>query len=150
MKCKQRSCPHVSGYFWKRSFFSPVFEKIRVHRSVFKSFLPVHMCPDIFENGGFFSIFEKICIPFQIVFVCPRHLTSSFSKTSAFLCPHGSKKYSVKKIYTLETIFKKLRFRLPETPFACRQKPYPERKSFIFKNIWIRVECTQSSLDSCI
>ena len=105
----------------------PFSKKSASTRSVFKSFLPVNTYPDIFENGGSFLFFS-------IIFACPRHLTSLFSKTSVFLCPHGSINYPVKKIYSLETVFKKLRFRLSKTPFTCERKPYPEKKRLRFQN----------------
>ena len=40
----------------------------------------------------------------------------------------------------LESGFKKLRIRMPDTPDTCGRKPYPERKSCGFKNIGVRVD----------
>ena len=43
----------------KRGFFLPFSKKSTSTCSVFKSFLPVHTYPDIYENGGYFSPFSK-------------------------------------------------------------------------------------------
>ena len=42
LRLRIRPCPHVSGYFWKRRFFSPFSKKYASTRSVFKSYSPVH------------------------------------------------------------------------------------------------------------
>ena len=58
------------------------------------------------------------------------HLALSFSKTSVFLCPRGSKRNSVKKIYSLKTVFKMLRFRLPKnTVYVWTEAIFGEKKA---------------------
>ena len=51
----------------------------------------------------------------------------------------------------VESRFKKLRIRLPDSPDTCGRKPYLERESCGFKNIRIRVEGTLvSSTHVCL
>ena len=100
-----RSRPHVSGYFENGGFILPFSKKFRVHTS-----------------------------RFQIVFACSGHMTSSFSKTSVFLCPYGSSKYPVKKIYDLGTVFKKFRFSVIKNSVYMWTEAVSGEKKLRFQN----------------
>ena len=47
------------------------------------------------------------------------------------------------KMSTLESVFKRLQIRMPDTPDTCGRKPYPEGKNCGFRNIRIRVDGTK-------
>ena len=93
-------CPHVSGYFWKRWFFSPFSKKYASTRSLFKSYSPVHTNTQ--KPGKYASSLYRACAVTnracaveetgarEIHFLAPSlrgkdwilNMTSSYSKTS--------------------------------------------------------------------
>ena len=52
---------------------------------------------------------------------------------SVFVCPHVNHKPVFKKIFTLGTVFKNLRFWGPKTPFTSGQKAIKRRKHLRFQ-----------------
>ena len=120
-----------------------IFENLRFclstpirYISVFKNLYPgkhlsgpVHTYPDIIENEGFFSRFQKSPRP-HVAFPNRFCLSTTSDvivfKNRLFPLPTRLQKIPGYKIYFLEPVFKKLQFRLPKTPFTCGRKPYPE------------------------
>ena len=103
--------PHIKT----EGFFFPFSKKSASTRSIFKLFLPVYTYPDIFENG----VFEKIGVHMHVAFsnhFCLSTRIRTFLKTafSKNRRPHVAKNTRLKKIYSLETVFRMLRFRLPK------------------------------------
>ena len=97
-------------------------------------FRPVNTYPDIFENGSFFLPFSKNPRPhvaFSNRFCLSTTLDVIVFENLRFSSLHLAPKNTdpVKKICSLETVFKKLRFRLSKTPFTCGRKLYPEKKA---------------------
>ena len=54
--------------------------------------------------------------------------------------PHDSGFITYSKISSLESGFRKLRIRMPDSPDTCERKPDPQRNRCGFKNIRIRVD----------
>ena len=65
---------------------------------------------------------------------------SSFSKTFVFTRSHVNTKTAFSKTSILESVFENLRFRMPKTPFTCGRNAKTEEKTFVFKNLRIRVD----------
>ena len=69
----------------------------------------------------------------------PILIRRSFRKVP-FPRQHGNTKTAFTTNSTLESVFKKLRFRWPFSSDTCGRKPYPQRKSCVFKRKRIRVD----------
>ena len=113
--------PHVSGYFWIHKFFFITDSKISPStRSVVKSTSPVLMHPMV--SG---STLEKL----GLHLVYPISVYCSVRDWTRFCYVIG---FGFTFFHSGE--------RTQKYPDACGWKPYPERKSCGFKNIWIRVD----------
>ena len=132
-----RPDPHVSVFVWKRNLFSPSSKKFASTRSVFarphvmrwidlktmtyptahaniaRSGLELIMWPQRFRK-----------VPFSHVHTYTRkHYKTAFSKSS-----------------TMESVFEKFRFDWSFSSDTCGRKPYPKRKSCVFKSKRISVD----------
>ena len=74
-------------------------------------------------------------------------MTSLFSKTSIFIYPHIKDEQAFSKISTLETVFEKPTFLVPEKVVYKGMEGWSRAKQFVLKNIQ---KCVDKALKSHI